>query len=236
MVKVNNKIAKCVLVCWILVGVVSVGMGAMSQEEWDRNYYDCIEVSRGTLITAKSNKNACQALINHSIEMGWGSLEQCSKDSCGAIGDFYYFAGRYREAIPYYEKSIALGVTSSYVTLGNAYFQIEDYYNANKYFKIGCEKVDASQATATSCHNLGVLYDKGQGVRQDYRKAYELYKKTCDMKYGGLSCGALGSMYENGEGVRQNLSTAKQYYGKACDLGSQIGCDNYRKLNNQGVQ
>lgn len=235
MVKVNNKIAKCLLACGILVGVVSVGIGAMSQEEWDRNYADCIEVSLGTLVAkSKSNKNACEALINHSIEMGWGSLEQCSKDSCDTIGSSYYFAGRYREAIPYYEKSIALGNTSAYTQLGNTYYQIEDYYNAVKYYKIGCEKVNVNQALA--CHNLGVSYDKGEGVRQDYRKAYELYKKTCDMKYGGLSCAALGSMYENGQGVRQNLSIAKQYYGKACDLGSQIGCDNYRKLNNQGVQ
>lgn len=226
---------KLALVCGILVGVVSVGIGAMSQEEWDRNYADCITVSRETALEElKSNKYACQALINHSIEMGWGSLEQCSKDNCVLIGDFYFFAELYREAIPYYEKSIALGVTSAYLTLGNAYYQIEDYYNAVKYYKIGCEKVNVNQALA--CYNLGVSYDKGEGVRQDYRKAYELFKKTCDMKYGGLSCSALGSMYENGEGVRQNLSIAKQYYGKACDLGDQRGCDNYRKLNNQGVQ
>lgn len=222
------------LACGILVGVVSVGTGAMSQEEWDRNYADCIEVSLGTFLKeSKSNKNACQALINHSIEMGWGSLEQCNKDNCALIGGFYYFAGRYREAIPYYEKAIALGNTLAYEPLGDTYSQIEDYYNSVKYYKIGCEKVNVNQVI--SCHNLGVSYDSGQGVRQDYHKAIELYKKACDMKYG-KSCSALGSMYEEGEGVRQNLSTAKQYFGKACDLGSQNGCDNYRKLNNQGVQ
>lgn len=225
---------KLMLACGILASVVSVSMGAMSQEEWDRNYYDCIEVSRGTpLVESKSNKNACQALINHSIEMGWGSLERCIKDNCEMIGKLYFLVERYREAIPYLEKAIALGDTTACVTLGNTYFQIEDHYNANKYYKIGCEKVDANQAI--SCHNLGTSYAKGQGVLQDYHKAVELLKKACDMKFG-TSCGALGSMYEGGKGVRQNLSTAKHYSGKACDLGSQTGCDNYRKLNNQGVQ
>lgn len=234
MVKANNKIAKCVLACGVLVGVVSVSMSAMNQEEWDRNYADCIGVSLETpLKESKSNKNACQALINHSIEKGWGSLEQCIKDNCGIIGLAYYFAGRYREAIPYYEKAIASGNTLAYTALGNAYYQIEDYYNAVKYFKIECEKVNAEQAL--SCYNLGVSYTKGQGVRQDYHKAHELYKKACDMKVGE-ACINLGVLYYKGQGVRQNSSTAKQYFGKACDLGNQMGCDNYRELNNQGVQ
>ena len=168
---------RLVLMCGILASVasvgivVSVGMGAMSQEEWDRNYADCIE--------EVSNEN-----------------------------------------------------TSSYTSfekLGGGLYQVEYYSNANKCFKIGCEKVKADQAT--SCHKLGISYY----VRLDYHMAYEPFKKACDMKYG-LSCTAMGSMYENGKGVRQNLSTAKQYFGKACDLGDQTGCDNYKTLNEQGMQ
>lgn len=71
MVKVNNKIAKCVLACGIWQVWLSISIGKMSDEEWDRNYADCVEVSLGILVSeSKSNKNACQALINHSIEMG----------------------------------------------------------------------------------------------------------------------------------------------------------------------
>ena len=44
----------------------------------------------------------------------------------------------------------------------------------------------------------------------------------------------LGFSYKYGQGVRQNFSTAKEYYGKACDLGLQLGCDDYRKLNEKG--
>ena len=36
---------------------------------------------------------------------------------------------------------------------------------------------------ALGCNNLGVLYAKGQGVRQSYTKAKELFGKACDMGY-----------------------------------------------------
>ncbi|MDO5652157.1 MAG: hypothetical protein Q4G13_08525 [Moraxella sp.] len=41
----------------------------------------------------------------------------------------------------------------------------------------------------------------------------------------------LGVMYDDGLGVRQDHSTAKAWFGKTCDNGEQIGCDNYRELN-----
>ena len=44
----------------------------------------------------------------------------------------------------------------------------------------------------------------------------------------------LGLMYAKGEGVRQNYKIAKEWFGKACDNGLQLGCDAYRKLNQQG--
>ena len=81
--------------------------------------------------------------------------------------------------------------------------------------------------------NLGVLYADGQGVKQNYQKAAQLYQKACDSGEAG-GCAILGVSYQKGQGVKQNFSTAKQYYGKACDLGFQLGCDNYRKLNEKG--
>ena len=86
---------------------------------------------------------------------------------------------------------------------------------------------------AEGCYNLGLLYGNGQGVRQNYQKAAELWQKACDSgKAEG--CYNLGVCYEDGQGVKQNFSTAKQYYGKACDLGLQLGCDDHRMLNKKG--
>ncbi len=204
----------------ILVGSVSIGMSAMSDDEWEKARHNCFE---------NEDKSACQTLIDN----GLASVEQCVKGNCGFVGVIYDKAGHYREAIPYYEKLIALGDNSGYGLLGYAYYKLADNFNAKKYYEIGCNKGNGDISQSEPCCNLGVMYDLGKGVRQDYAKARELYKKACDMK-NGVACNNLGYLYGKGLGVRQNLSIAKQYYGKACDLGYQMGCDNYKKYNENG--
>ena len=194
----------------------------MSEEEWQRAGYNCIK---------NKDKSACQAVINNGLP----SVEQCDKSNCATVGSFYYKAEHYREAIPYYEKAIALGDNGGYAHLGNVYYELQDYYNTKKYYEIACNKGNGDSYQSEPCFNLGLMYDLGKGVQQDYHKSYELYKKACDLK-SGVACNSLGFLYGNGLGVRQNLSTAKQYYGKACDLGNQLGCDNYKILNSQGVR
>ncbi|MGX2973403.1 tetratricopeptide repeat protein, partial [Helicobacter sp. T3_23-1059] len=157
-------------------------------------------------------------------------------EPCIFVGGIYNQAGHYREAIPYFERTIAFGNSIAYIAygeLGRAYYQLNDFFNAKKYYEIGCNKVSNMQAS--SCYNLGLMYFNGKGVRQDYHKASELWKKACDMK-SGLGCNNLGFLYSKGQGVRQNHSIAKQYFGKACDLGKQMGCDNYKEYNEVGVQ
>ena len=98
---------------------------------------------------------------------------------------------------------------------------------------IGALQKACDDGNAISCSNLGFLYANGRGVRQDYKKASELYFKACDMGYAD-GCYNLGVSYDNGQGVRQDKRTAKEYFGKACDLGDQGGCDKYKILNEQG--
>lgn len=207
----------------ILMGVVNIGMGAMSNDEWNRAKYNC----------AENDKSACQAIIDNGLP----SVGQCDKESCGPIGAVYYKAERYKEAIPYFEKAIALGDNKRYpmFLLARSYDKLQDYYNAKKYYEIGCSKGNEDLSQADNCYNLGLMYNEGQGVRQDYYKAAELYKKACDMKYGA-ACNNLGLLYAKGQGVKQNHSTAKHYFGKACDLGEQVGCNNYKILYEQGIK
>ena len=119
--------------------------------------------------------------------------------------------------------------------MGATYYKLQDYYNAKKYYEIACNKGNGDIFQSEPCYNLGVMYANGEGVRQNYAKAAELWKKACDMK-DGFACNNLGGLYNDGLGVRQNLSTAKQYYGRACDFGNQTGCDNYKNMNQAGVQ
>ncbi len=70
-------------------------------------------------------------------------------------------------------------------------------------------------------------------MRQDYSKAFKWLKKSASQNHP-IAQNYIGFMYEYGDGVRQNKTTAKEWYGKGCDYGYQRGCDDYKRLNEQG--
>ena len=74
------------------------------------------------------------------------------------------------------------------------------------------------------------MYANGEGVSQDYTKAFQWFEKAANKGMAEAQYN-LGIFYDDGKGVRQNKATAKEYFGKACDNGLQIGCDKYRILN-----
>lgn len=80
---------------------------------------------------------------------------------------------------------------------------------------------------------MGLAYDNGEGVRQDYTKALQSFHKAADQDYA-VAQSYIGIMYESGAGVQQNKTTAKEWYGKGGDNGFQSACDSYRRLNEQG--
>jgi TPR repeat protein len=72
--------------------------------------------------------------------------------------------------------------------------------------------------------NLGVMYYKGQGVRQNYTEAMKLFRKAADhgnteaQNYLGGHAEAqnyLGVMYYEGQGVSENYPEAIQWFRKA---------------------
>ncbi|MGC1498039.1 MAG: tetratricopeptide repeat protein, partial [Sulfitobacter sp.] len=73
-----------------------------------------------------------------------------------------------------------------------------------------CDKGDA-----TSCSNLGIMYQNGVGVGQDEARAAELYQVACTV--GNIAgCSNLGIMYQNGIGVGQDEARAAELYQMAC--------------------
>ena len=50
-----------------------------------------------------------------------------------------------------------------------------DYVSAEKSWRKAAEQGDAAAQ-----HNLGVMYDSGQGVTQDYAEALKWYRKAAD--------------------------------------------------------
>ena len=71
---------------------------------------------------------------------------------------------------------------------------------------------------ATAQFHLGVMFDNGQGVAQDFAEAVRLYSLAAAQghAYAQLS---LGLMFENGEGVAQDTAEAIRWYRLAAEQG-----------------
>jgi len=81
----------------------------------------------------------------------------------------------------------------------------------------------AEQGDAQAQFNLGLLYNKGQGVPQDYAEAAKWYLKAAEAKQRGVlraiaqaQCN-LGILYYNGQGVPQDYAEAAKWYLKASE-------------------
>ena len=67
----------------------------------------------------------------------------------------------------------------------------------------------AGQGYAKAQFNLGLMYYNGRGVRQDYTKAVQWYRKAAEQGDAKAQSN-LGVMYDNGQGVRQDYTQAVQ--------------------------
>ncbi len=79
-----------------------------------------------------------------------------------------------------------------------------------------------------ACLQLGAMYHVGDGVRQSFSKAKELYTQACTLGVA-KGCSSLGYMYESGHaGV--NLTKAAEWYERACVNGDAAGCESLAML------
>lgn len=107
--------------------------------------------------------------------------------------------------------SVAMPVLANNDGQGLAAYNRQDYTTA---FKIWSEL--ANQGNAAAQHNLGVMYEQGQGVAQNYQQAVQWYQKAANQGHAKAQ-GNLGYMYKNGLGVAQNLKQARYWYTKAAN-------------------
>ena len=76
----------------------------------------------------------------------------------------------------------------------------------------------AIHGNAASMRNLGVAYNNGISVTQDYAKAREWYEKAV-AKGDTEAMGDLGGLYFNGDGVARDYAKAREWYEKAAANG-----------------
>jgi len=75
----------------------------------------------------------------------------------------------------------------------------------------------AEQGVASAQFYLGLMHEKGRGVRQDYRTALRWFRKAAAQGYAGPQ-NNLGLMYERGRGVREDFVRALMWYNVAAAM------------------
>ena len=80
-------------------------------------------------------------------------------------------------------------------------------------FKSGLPLAEAGYDVAQ--FNLGVMYDNGQGVLQDYKEAVKWYRLAAEQGYADAQYN-LGVMYDNGEGVPQDYARSCEVVSTSC--------------------
>jgi uncharacterized protein len=76
----------------------------------------------------------------------------------------------------------------------------------------------ADQGGAAAQFNLGVMYDKGQGLPQNFSEAVKWYRLSADQGLSESQC-SLGTMYNIGKGVSIDHAEAVKWYRLAADQG-----------------
>ena len=76
----------------------------------------------------------------------------------------------------------------------------------------------AALGDASAQFSLGLRYDSGQGVRQDYAEAVKWLRKAAEQDFVKAQYN-LGDMYHSGLGVPQDHAEAAKWYRKAAEQG-----------------
>lgn len=96
----------------------------------------------------------------------------------------------------------------------------QDYAKAVEHLQKAADLGDAD-----AHYYLGECYYNGQGVAQDYTKAYEYYRKAVEYYQKDADQGdahaqfRLGDCYYTGQGIEYDYAKAVEYFQKAADQG-----------------
>ena len=100
----------------------------------------------------------------------------------------------------------------------------KDYAKAREWYEKAADKGDAK-----AMNNLGLLYDNGQGVAQDYAKAASGTKRPPTRAAKAMT--DLGLLYNNGTGVARDYAKAREWYKRAADKGDKVALEILQSLS-----
>ena len=87
----------------------------------------------------------------------------------------------------------------------------------------------AEQGNAVAQYSLGVMYDNGQGVPQDFKEAVRWYRLAADQGHAGAQ-NNLGAMFGQAHGVPHLPVLQHALYNLARAQGNEVAADNLKNL------
>lgn len=113
-------------------------------------------------------------------------------------------------------------------------------HKAKPLFPAGTEDVRqtlqlANKGDAEAQHNLGLYYERGEQVTQNYAEAAKWFRKAADQEHSEAMM-SLGRQYENGFGVfERNYAEAEKWYHRAAMLGNDYGANSMARKYLHGI-
>jgi serine/threonine-protein kinase len=90
---------------------------------------------------------------------------------------------------------------------------------------IGAAEAACERGDGAACNSAGQRYALGEGVTKDERRAFERYKRACDLKLA-VGCVNLGSLLFDGDGVLKDETLGAHLFSQGCEAGVPKGCWN----------
>jgi TPR repeat protein len=94
---------------------------------------------------------------------------------------------------------------------GVKFYESKDYARASSVFQKAAERGDAAAQ-----YNLGVMYDRGEGVAHDPKQAVAWYRKAAEQGHASAQY-LMGIMYDIGKEVAQDPKQAVSWWQKAAE-------------------
>ncbi len=85
--------------------------------------------------------------------------------------------------------------------------------------EVAARMLRANAGNAQEQYLLGVMYEQGKGVPQNYDQAMIWYRKAADQKHSAALL-SVGNLYDKGIGVPQSYNEAANWYLKAAKVGN----------------
>ncbi|WP_020597235.1 serine/threonine-protein kinase [Spirosoma panaciterrae] len=126
---------------------------------------------------------------------------------------------------------IGLQIEKSEINKGVGLYEEKNYTEA---FNLLYKNRGSSSLTPQAMHDLGYMYDTGNGTQQDYTEAREWYEKAAD-KGIPMSMNNLGVMYRYGSGVDKDYSRARSLFERAAAEGVHLANYNLGDLYENGL-